>query len=159
MTADAGTFTLTGQAIANRMKPATAIFAAAGQTAITGRSYDFPTVDGNLRLERLNSTSPIVDPATGYPSAQFQRFWQRHCEAIENAYSALSVQVDGLTAAYEAAAQATQAASAANNAVVEVQQATEAAQEVVTQLQSGELNLPAITVGGKRFVNDDGELA
>lgn len=156
LTADAGSFALSVFSTPWRMYAGTGALEANGQTAALGRELEVGTTTLALRLERLRF--PITD-GRGQATSQFQLWWQRQCEAIEAAYAALAEQVAAIQAAYDAAAQASSAASVASDAAVQAQVAVEEAQEVVDLLQSGDLSLPAITVGGKKFYNDDGVLA
>lgn len=158
LTADTGMFSLTGEPVGAAMYAGTAMLRLLGQTVSFGRTYDasFDSL-GATKLERLLSSNAIVD-SVGRPTAQFQRFWQKHCEAIETAFRNFQGQLDAINAAYNAAAQANTAASNANNAVATVTATVADAQDTLDQIQTGDLNLPSITIGGSKFVNNAGDL-
>jgi len=153
LVAAAGIFGLALSQPAGVLYAETGMFGVSGQTANIVRGYVQADTPLRLKLDRLRLHEKIVTPE-GKPTPQFQVWWQRHCEAIEQAFAGLADQVAGIQAAYDAAAQASAAASNANNAVVTVQGALADVQVVSDQLQAGTLNLDAVTVGGARFVND-----
>jgi len=105
LTADVGTFGLSGEDTAPILNAAVGSFGLTGGSATLRRAYSVDLGDLTLRLDRLSSVLPVVGPQ-GQPTAQFQRFWQKHCEAIESAYDALASAVTAIQVAYDAAAQA-----------------------------------------------------
>lgn len=152
LVADFGSFTLSGQATAPRLHADSGIFLLVGQEAGFTREATINLGDLDLKLDRLQISQSYFNDR-GQPTPQMQRFWQRHCEAFETAFSALRDSVTAIQMAYDATAQAQTAATEANNAVAAVQETAAAATQLVEDLQSGELNLPAITIGGTRFGN------
>lgn len=157
LTAGRGLVTLSGLGLGKGM------FARAGKLALTGqpirlaREYTVGLGELSLRLDRLEAQNAIVD-AQGRPTGVFQRKWQRHCESIEASFGALRDAVLAIQTAYDAAAQAQQAVTEVNSALVTVQDTVATASQFVEDLQDGTMNLAAITIGGKKFVNDNGDL-
>jgi hypothetical protein len=154
LTADAGSFVLSG-ALAPRLWAEAGAFTLSATDTELNREYDVDLGNLTLRLDRLQAQAKYYNP-DGTPTRLGQTYWQRHCEAIETAFNSLRDAVAAIQAAYNAAAQATTAAATAQAAVVEVQAVADQAQQVVTDLQNGDLNLDAITVGGQKFVYDQG---
>ena len=66
------------------------------------------------RFTRLQSNAPICDPAQGWPSMQFQRYWQTFCESLENVLTDIEAVNEAQQVALEA--------------IIANQQATDAAQ-------------------------------
>lgn len=156
-TADAGTFSLTGGTIGSGLLIAGALALSGGGLGFT-RSYDVDLGQvSNLRLDRLQTTTSYFNK-DGQPTAQMQGFWQRHCEAIERSLGALATAVIAIQTAYDAAAQASAAASEAQAVVATVTDAVASVQGVVDDIQSGEFNFDSVTIGGRKFVNNDGTL-
>lgn len=154
LVAGLGSFALSGGAFASGFYAATGAMVLTAPPATFGRDYTVDLGSLDLKLAALQASISIVD-AQGRPSAQFQLFWQRHCEAIRASFRSLVDSVTAIQTAYDAAAQAQAAAESAHTAVAAAQEVAQEAQEVVTQLQSGELNLPAITIGGKKYVGGE----
>lgn len=157
LSAAPGTFSLTGGDVG-----AGSSFVGVYQFAETGasltRSFDVDIgADGNLRLDRLQAGTSYFNDK-GQPTAQMQQFWQRHCVAIEQAFASLRKSVDAIQTAYDAAAQASAAASQAQAVVETVNETAATLQTTVDQIQSGDFNFEAVTIGGNKFVNNDGEL-
>jgi len=157
LTADVGSFGLTGQGTAPRLLAMTGMFGLTGKAASLSRTYSVDLGDLHLRLERLNSAFPVVDKM-GRPSGQFQRFWQKHCEAIESAYSALASAVIAIQTAYDVAAQASAATSTALDAATQAGTAADQANQLINDIQGGVLNFPTIQIGGDKFYNNGGIL-
>lgn len=158
LTADAGSFVLTGQAISPRLFADAGSFALRGQAVGFSRRYSVDLGTSlTLKLERLASVLPIVD-SQGRPSPQFQRFWQKHCEAIEGAYGSLASAVVALQVAYDTAAQASAAAASANDAAAQAGAAAGQANQLIDDIQGGVLNFPTIQIGGDKFYNNAGVL-
>jgi hypothetical protein len=157
LTADPGTFTLSGKPIGPRLVATTGRLALAGQIANLGRSFEV-AMPLTLLLTRLRITDVIARP-DGTPTPQFHLKMQKRDEAIEAAFSGLAQQVAAIQAAYDAAAQATAAASAANNAVTAVEDLATTVQSTVTQIEDGTYNFSKLTVGGQQFGNVGGEFA
>lgn len=153
LTADAGGIAATGFGVPALLFGGHGSVSLGGQDATLRRIFAVEAEDLTLKLDRLNSTVSIVD-AKGRPTAQFQRYWQRHCEAIETAFGNLLNFVFSIQAAYDAAAQANMAASNANNAVTQVQEVVEDVETTITAIENGDYNFDEITVGGTKFVND-----
>lgn len=156
-TAEAGSFSLVGGAIGGGLLLAGALALSGGELALT-REYDVDLGQVSaLRLDRLQAQTAYYD-AQGRPTAQMQQFWQRHCEAIERSFGALARAVTAIQTAYDAAAQASAAASEAKAVVSTVTEAVASVQATVEEIQSGEINFDAVTIGGAKFVNNDGTL-
>lgn len=153
LTADAGGIAATGFGVPALLFGGHGSITLGGQEATLRRIYAVEAEDLVLKLDRLNSTVSIVD-AKGRPTPQFQRYWQRHCEAIETAFGNLLNFVFSIQAAYDAAAQASAAASSANNAVAAVEVAVADVDATLTAIEDGTYNFDEITVGGTKFVND-----
>lgn len=140
------------------MHPQAGSFAFIAQEVGLGRAL---TIDFNLsptiRLPRLNTDTPFVQE-NGNPTLQAQQWWQTFAERLEAAYGALAGAVIAIQAAYDAAAQASTAATAASNAATAAQSTADASAETLTALQSGDLVLDSINIGGQVFVNNGGSI-
>lgn len=157
LSGDAGSFGFTGYPTPARMFAGTGSFSLSGQVAELVRNITVTGTALRLKLTRLRLHEPIVT-GDGKPQPQFQQWWQRQCESIEQAFDGLAEQVAAIQAAYDAAAQANAAASAANNAVTEVQELTETVQSTVTAIEDGTYNFDQITIGGQPFGNVGGNV-
>jgi len=157
LAADTGIFGLTGQGTAPRLLAMTGMFGLTGSSATFSRTYSVDLGDLRLRLERLNSAFSVV-AELGRPAGQFQRFWQKHCEAIESAYSALASAVVAIQTAYDVAAQASAATVVANDAATQAGVAADQANQLIDDIQGGVLNFPTIQIGGDKFYNNGGVL-
>ena len=157
LTADVVSFGLSIEAIGQRLMAMTCMFDLTCNPVTVSRTYSVDLGDLRLRLERLNSAFPVVDKL-GRPTGQFQRFWQKHCEAIESAYSALASAVVAIQTAYDVAAQASAATVVANDAATQAGVAADQANQLIDDIQGGVLNFPTIQIGGDKFYNNGGVL-
>jgi hypothetical protein len=157
LSASPGAFTLSGGYVGAGLA-AVGLFALAGGGVTFTRSYnvDLGNIIG-LKLDTLKATSSYFDKE-GHPTAQMQQFDQQRNRAIERSFASLSMAVGAIQAAYDAAAQASAAASEAQAVVATVNDAVAAVQSVVDDIQSGDYNFTSISIGGAKFVNNDGSI-
>lgn len=131
-----------------------------------------------MRFDRLPRGAAITGSG-GQATQTFALYWQRHCKALEEQIAGLAAvnarqdeiitdlaavveaqgqALEAIQAAQAAADAATSAAEAANTAAAEAQSAISTANETLEQIAEGTLELQALTVGGTRFVNNNGTL-
>lgn len=114
-------------------------------------------LDNFIRLDRIRSNIGIVDPNTGFPTAQYQAQTQRDKEEIERSINSLNEVVTALQAAFDAASDAKRVAMEATDTVEAVRNENRllnsytSPQNAVTASSSG-----VVTIASHRRVYTDG---
>ena len=89
-----------------------------------------------FRLPRLPRNVTIADPATGYPTQAFQRWWQSVVETLEAQETAQDAAIIAIQNAQAAADAANAAAAAADAAAATAQTAADTAQTAADNAQT-----------------------
>lgn len=104
-----------------------------------------------FRLPRLPRNVAIVDPATGFPSLAFQRWWQSVVETLEAQEAAQDAAILAIQQAQAAADAAQDAADAADAAALAAQTAADTANTAASTAQNAAddaASVAALTASG-----------